>query len=193
MIVLPFVAAVLIAVGQTAAQSPAGNDLAQQADAAFQAHRWAEAEVAYTKLAEEGPKSARVEYRLGIAARGTGHYEVALTAFDNAEKLAPPGALPSFVLDYERAATRAAMGDKERALALLKQAADAGYLQTQRIDNDVEWTSLRKDTEFVALSDEVHRNAAPCESAEFHQFDFWLGDWDVAGTRCGQGGGHEPY
>ena len=26
-------------------------------------------------------------------------------------------------------------------------------------------------------------HAAPCEAAEFHQFDFWIGDWDVTGPK----------
>jgi hypothetical protein len=31
----------------------------------------------------------------------------------------------------------------------------------------------------LALLKQVRHNAAPCDDPSFHQFDFWLGDWDV--------------
>jgi hypothetical protein len=31
----------------------------------------------------------------------------------------------------------------------------------------------------ISLPDAVRADAAKCESSEFHQFDFWAGDWDT--------------
>ena len=38
----------------------------------------------------------------------------------------------------------------------------------------------------IALCAAPHLGAvhtAPCEAAEFHQFDFWIGDWEVTGRK----------
>jgi len=56
----------------------------------------------------------------------------------------------------------------------------AGYMQPDRLANDAEWNAFRKDDQFLAVAKQVQHNAAPCEDAEFRQFDFWIGDWDVA-------------
>ncbi len=72
-----------------------------------------------------------------------------------------------------------------RAIKALKDAADGGFLQTDRLQNDTEWNPLRAEPQFVALANEVKHNAAPCEDAEFRQFDFWVGDWDVISTADG--------
>jgi hypothetical protein len=75
------------------------------------------------------------------------------------------------------------------ALGSLKSSADGGFMQPARLESDTEWNSLRSNDQFIALAKQVQHNANPCEDSEFKQFDFWLGDWDVAsaadGTRRG--------
>ncbi len=166
------------------AQAPA-NDSVAAADAAYTAHNWAVAENLYSSLTKENPDNARFWYRLGVSQRGTGHFQPALESFEKARTLGAAKGLPGFLVDYEVGTTYAAMGDSSRAIKALKNAADGGFLQTERVQNDIEWNPLRNDPQFIALENEVRRNAAPCEDAEFRQFDFWIGDWDVTSTGDG--------
>ncbi|MDE3201656.1 MAG: hypothetical protein KGN79_12130 [Acidobacteriota bacterium] len=38
----------------------------------------------------------------------------------------------------------------------------------------------------AAEAQSVPQKVPPCDAPEFHQFDFWLGDWNVVGTRTGK-------
>jgi tetratricopeptide (TPR) repeat protein len=166
------------------AQAPA-NDPVATADAAYTAHNWAAAENVYSSLVKENPDNARYWYRLGVSQRGAGHFQPALISLEKARTLAAGKGLPGFLVDYEVGTTYAAMGDSSRALKALKDAADGGLVQVDRVQNDGEWNPLRKDPQFIALASQVKHNAAPCDDAEFRQFDFWIGDWDVTSTSDG--------
>jgi tetratricopeptide (TPR) repeat protein len=155
------------------------------ADAAYQAQKWTDAEQAYAALTKQHPENARFWYRYGVCARADKHYDVALEAMQKAKSLGGGHGLPAFVADYEIATIYAGMGDRDHALQTLKSSADAGYFQPSRLANDSEWNSLRADGQFLAAAKQVHHNAAPCEDAEFQQFDFWVGDWDITSARDG--------
>jgi tetratricopeptide (TPR) repeat protein len=162
------------------AQAPA-NDAATAADAAYTAHDWAVAEGFYLSLAKENPANARYWYRLGVSQRGAGHFQPALESLEKARTLGAPGS----TVDYEVGATYAAMGDSSGAIKALKDAADGGFTQVDRVQKDAEWNSFRSAPQFIALANKVKHNAAPCEDAQFRQFDFWIGDWDMTSTADG--------
>jgi tetratricopeptide (TPR) repeat protein len=152
------------------------------ADHAYTTHDWANAEQLYTTLTQRRPDYARYWYRLGVSARGNGHLDSALEDFKKAKELGAGKGLPAPQADYELASTNAAAGNRSAAIALLKASADGGFSQTARLDEDAGWTAFRDDPQFQALVKQIHHNAAPCEDPEFRQFDFWIGDWDVAST-----------
>jgi tetratricopeptide (TPR) repeat protein len=166
------------------AQAPANDPLAS-ADAVYTARNWTAAENLYLSLAKENPDNARYWYRLGVSQRGAGHFHAALESLEKARTLGAGKGLPGSLVDYELGTTYAAMGDSARAIKSLKDAADGGFLQPDRVQNDAEWNRLRDDPQFIALAKEVKHNAAPCEDAQFRQFDFWIGDWDVTSTADG--------
>jgi tetratricopeptide (TPR) repeat protein len=157
------------------------SDSVAAADAAYTTRNWAAAEDLYLSLTKENPGNARYWYRLGVSQRGSGHLQPALESLEKARALGAPGSM----VDYEAAATYAAMGDSSGAIKALKGAADGGFAQVDRVQKDAEWNALRKDPQFIALANKVKHNAAPCEDAEFRQFDFWIGDWDVTSTTDG--------
>lgn len=159
------------------AQAPAS---AESADQAYTSQNWPEAERQYVDLTKQQPENARFWYRLGVSTRADKHFDASLEALQRAKTLGVGRGLPAPLADYELATTYAAMGDNDRALAALKTSANAGFMQATRLQSDAEWTSLRTDAQFIALAKEIQHNAAPCEDPEFKQFDFWLGDWDVA-------------
>jgi hypothetical protein len=155
------------------------------AEKAYTAQNWTEAESQYSALTRQQPENARYWYRLSIAARGNRHYELALAAMQKAKVLGAGRGLPAFLADYEIATTYAGMGDSAHALESLKSSANAGFLMPLRLENDAEWNSLRTNDQFVALAKQVQHNAAPCDDIQFKQFDFWIGDWDVASAADG--------
>jgi hypothetical protein len=155
------------------------------ADKAYTSQSWAEAERQYSDLTKQQPDNARFWYRLGVSARGDKHFDVALQALQQAKALGAGKGLPAPFADYELATTYAAMGDSTRALTTLKTSAEGGFAQPVRLQQDAEWSSLRANDQFVALEKMVQHNSAPCEDAEFRQFDFWLGDWDVSSAADG--------
>ncbi|WP_348261366.1 hypothetical protein P8935_16370 [Telmatobacter sp. DSM 110680] len=174
-------------------QSPSLTDPAvAAADKTYTTQNWADAESQYTALTQRSPENPRFWYRLSVSARQEKHYEVALSAMQKAKTLGASKNLPNFIADYEIAIILAGMGDADRALASLKASANGGFSQPNRLANDPEWSSLRSNPQFMALSKQVQHNAAPCEDAEFRQFDFWIGDWDVASASDGthQGSSH---
>ena len=164
------------------AQAPVSPD---SADKAYTAQNWTEAESQYSALTRQQPENARFWYRLGVTARGNKHFDVALEAMQKAKVLGAGKGLPAPLADYEIATTYAEMGNTARALETLKASANAGFMQTARLEKDPEWNALRSSGEFMASAKVVRHNAMPCEDAEFKQFDFWLGDWDVASAADG--------
>lgn len=73
------------------------------------------------------------------------------------------------------ARARAANGEEAAALAALKAWFASGNGSFQAAMSLPEFELLRADPRFTAIV-EPHR---PCNTPEFRQFDFWLGDWDV--------------
>lgn len=177
---IPAVLSVVLSVGAWAQPAASPDPSQVAAEKAYSAQNWTEAEGLYSALTSQQPENARFWYRLGIAARADKHYDTALSAMQKAKTLGAGKGLPAFIADYEIAAIYAAKGDPDRALQSLKASADGGFSQAKRIDGDEEWKALRTDAQFAALSKQIHHNAAPCDDGEFRQFDFWIGDWDVA-------------
>ncbi len=73
------------------------------------------------------------------------------------------------------ARARAANGEDAAALDALKAWFATGSGSFQAAMTLPEFESLRSDPRFTAIV-EPHR---PCNTPEFRQFDFWVGDWDV--------------
>jgi hypothetical protein len=168
------------------AQAPAALDPAvTAADKAYTAQDWAAAESQYSVLINRQPENARFWYRLGVSARANTHYDAALEAMQKAKALGNGKGLPGSLADYEIATTYAGMGKDSLAFEFLKSSANGGFMQSTRLRSDAEWNSLRTSDQSVALEKQVQHNANPCGDAEFKQFDFWLGDWDVASAADG--------
>ncbi|HVR40902.1 MAG TPA: hypothetical protein VMU84_17555 [Thermoanaerobaculia bacterium] len=131
----------------------------------------------FTLLAQTDPTDAQGWFRLGITRLGNADYRGALQALEKAQELKHPAPvqLPLLV-----ARAQARLGEKEKAFASLKTAIDAGYLQTDAMNAENDFLSLRDDKRWTELVAQARKNQHPCSAApEFRQFDFWLGEWDV--------------
>jgi len=168
------------------AQAPSVSDSAvAAADKAYTAQDWGSAEAQYSALTDRQPENARFWYRLGVCARANKHYDKGLEAMQKAKTLGAGKGLPAPLADYEIATTYAGMGNTALAFEFLKSSADGGFMQPARLENDAEWNALRSNDQLIALAKQLQHNATPCEDAEFKEFDFWLGDWDVASAGDG--------
>lgn len=77
---------------------------------------------------------------------------------------------------FAAARQAAAAGDHSRALDLLEQVVEAGgkpHVPTLRAS---EFEPLRDDPRFLSIVERMR----PCTEAQRRQFDFWIGEWDVA-------------
>jgi hypothetical protein len=85
---------------------------------------------------------------------------------------ADPGNAPGRI---RLARARAANGEEEAALAALTAWFESGNGAYQVAMRLPEFESLRDDPRFVALVERFK----PCNTPEYRQFDFWVGDWNV--------------
>lgn len=95
----------------------------------------------------------------------------AAAAYEGIAAREPANALALIRLARARAANRQDV-EALRALEAWFATGAGAYQVAMRLP---EFESLRDDPRFAAIVDP----RKPCNAAEFRQFDFWLGDWDV--------------
>ena len=166
-----------------AAQSLAGADPASRA---FEEERWDDV-ITENRLILEGYPDDRMAYlRIAQAQRELGQYEPALASLDQARMRDAPTA----IVDLERARNLLALGRTDDAIVALIDA-DHNALRARRlIDESADFDAVRDTRQFREVQRNVRARVYPCEGiAEFEQFDFWLGEWEVR-TPAGALAGH---
>jgi len=161
--------------GQQAPAIQAANEL-------FQQSKWSDAAKAYTDITVRDPKNGPAWTNLGESLLQLHKPEASAQAFQHAIQA---GFRP--VLNQVNAARAYAEAhDRAKVLTLLQQVVDSGNGGRMRpiILSSTEFSSLSGDPDFQKLLDQMR----PCTTAEYRQFDFWVGDWDVQVQ--GQPAGH---
>jgi tetratricopeptide (TPR) repeat protein len=164
------------------ADSPSPDSIAGKAAAASVAYEerdWTKAEPLYEHLVQAQPESLRNWYRLGVCLQGMGKHQRALDAFQKTQSMG----MPVSIVGYNISAVYASMGQTDRAIGLLTEAVEQGYAQADQMSTDPDLQSIRGDARFASLIERAKHNQSPCDyKQENHQFDFWVGDWDVVTT-----------
>jgi tetratricopeptide (TPR) repeat protein len=163
---------------------PMPSPEAVEAGRLFDAGDFAGAARAYEALLKAKPQATPLRIRLGASLHNQGRYAEALAVLAEATKAGPN---PNALVWTARAQAR--LGRKDEALASLTEAVKNGFMDLATLDGQADLLSLRSDPRFKEIRDKADRGARPCAtSAEAHQFDFWLGDWDVTvgGIRAGE-------
>jgi len=161
-----------------AEQSPA----MEAAGELFNQSKWVEAAKAYTDITAKDPKNGPAWTNLGESLLQLHKTEAAAVAFERAIQV---GFRP--VLNQVNAARAYAEAhDRAKVLSLLQQVIDSGNGGRMRpiVLSSAEFSSLSGDPDFQNLLDKMRS----CTTAEYRQFDFWVGDWDVQVQ--GQPAGH---
>jgi len=155
------------------------SNMAAAAEQAYSAKQWTQASELYGELSKTEPTNALWWLRLGDSYRHSANYDGARQALAKAEQL---GYQP-LVVKMTLAATEAAAGKSDQALALVEQLADAGFPAYRTVDEEDAFASLKPSPRFMAARQKMVLAAEPCKhpetNPEYRQFDYWVGDWDV--------------
>lgn len=161
----------------TAMAAPATKSAAEaRANAAFMAKNFQEAAELYADVLEEQQLNGKAWFNLGFAQNMIGKYAESSVSF---EKSYTAGFMPIISM-YNAACGYSRIGEKAKALFWLQKIADAGYRDTNQMLKDSDLDNVRNEPKFAQIMEQIKGNATPCEKAqEHHQFDFWVGEWEV--------------
>ena len=116
-------------------------------------------------------------FQLGESKYAAGDYRGAVEAY---LKAAEQHYVPRPILNIHLMRAYAHLGEKDKAFAVLDQMAKNGYGGINILNGDDDLVTLRSDPRWKTTLAEMQKTAHPCvSSAEFRQFDYWLGEWDV--------------
>ena len=154
----------------------------QAADEWFAHAQWERAAQAYMQITAQDPANGQAWQNLGECYLQLGKLPDALQAFTSAtqQNFRP------LMNKINAARVYVDMGNTRRALDLLNEVAATG--QAPRLRNFILGTSEFQKLTSNAEYQQFLKTIAPCQTAEFHQFDFWIGDWAVenpAGQKVG--------
>lgn len=162
-----------------------GNAASFHADSLYRAGNYAAAAAAYEPLTRTSPDSARYWSQLGISLHETGKYQDAIAAYHRALALQR---MP--VIVYNVAAAYARLDQPDSAFAWLDASIATGFTQVATLNGDTDFDAVRADLRYTHALDEMRAAREPCVArAESHQFDFWVGEWNVVNA-AGQPAGH---
>ena len=158
----------------------AGSALAQsaldQANDAYSKQDFQRAATLFQQATTADPKSGAAWEGLGMASLKSGHLEEAEQAFNHAVELKWRPYLNR--LNIARVATK--QGNNVKAFQILNELVASGkasqllpYLQAPEFD------PIRPSADFQ----KVKQGLMPCTAAEYRQFDFWVGEWEVQNPR----------
>lgn len=181
-------ASVLLTTSALRAQSPAwtASPEVKQADQLLQAKDWAQAAKAYAEVTKSQPDNGYAWFRLANCYQALGQYQQALDTYETAGQKGAQ-AIP---VQLRKARTLALMGQKDKALEILKQLTTGGFAQVPILKTEPDFAGLREDARFAEILAAAERNAHPCSARpEYRQFDFWIGEWNVVTTQGEQQAG----
>jgi tetratricopeptide (TPR) repeat protein len=176
--------ALLLVASPAAGQPAVANPEAHRADSLYAKHEFAAAARAYRVVLAGAPNDGRSWYRLGASLAAAKDNAAAAEAFERSAGIGHQA-----IAMYNAAAMHARLGQRDRALAWLDSSLAAGFSSDSILRNDEDFAALRGDPGFQQRIAAAERAFRPCTSrSESHQFDFWIGEWNVT-TPQGQPAG----
>jgi hypothetical protein len=160
------------------------SQIVQSADELFGQSKWVEAAAAYTSIVAKEPTNGAAWQNLGESLLQQHKDKEAAEAFERAISIP----YRSLLNHLNLARANADAKDREKTMAQLQILVDSGQGGRLRplVLSSPEFTALKSDAAFQQIMDKM----APCKSAEYHKFDFWVGDWDVRAPNGGASVGH---
>ncbi len=157
------------------------DDIAVNAQRAYESQQWKSAADLYGKLTQSEPNNPLYWYRLGTASRHAGDFAKAESALTQAQKI---GFQPMLVM-IGMAALETQNGSRDKALDRIEKMAANGVPAATLIEADADFKPLASEARFTKALNEMKDQASPCKNHEarpaYREFDFWVGNWDVYG------------
>ena len=131
----------------------------------------------FAMLEKNGSKAGQDWFNLAQKARTSGNFEIAALALDRA---ANNGVSP-VEIGIEKSRLKIADDNSDGAIEELKILAGQGFTSVGALTSDAVIDSLAGNAEYDALIESMTVQAYPCRHQPgFSDFDFWIGEWDVA-------------
>lgn len=157
--------------------SQAYADAQEDADALITAEKWEEAAAAFEALLAADEENANNWFNLGRARQHQEDFEGAAEAY---RKAIAAGYQPAAQAQLYLARVYMLLDNKEDALLVLEQVAEAGSANFRTVQGIEEFAPLADEPRYIA----VIAALTPCNTDEYRHFDFWLGEWDVTAAQA---------
>ena len=141
------------------------------ADSLWAAGDMAAAATAYRAALSQSPDDPRVTLRLGIALQRTERHDEAIPILERAAAIHPTPAFAHWSLAHAYAATDRAAD----AMASLRRATEGGAIPYAMVAESEAFSALSGTPDYEAFLESIR----PCNTPEYRQFDFWVGEWEV--------------
>jgi len=175
---------VFIAFGFNAqAQKTTNSQLTlKAADSLFGIKEWNLARQSYLRYLSDTSKNALAWNRLGYCNNNLGKYDEALKDYERAlaNKPNPP---QRSVISQRIARVYSLQNKTDSVSGWLVRSAKTGYNILPDIDTMADFKNVRKASNFADIRKKAYETVYPCAAEpRAHDFDFWIGEWDVYNT-----------
>jgi len=151
----------------------------QIADSLFAKQEWKTARQNYMAYMKDTSTQAYAWNRLGFCNQNLGNYDEALKDYQKAldNKPFPPTRGSATI----RMARVYALTNKfDKSADMLVRSAATGYNPLPDMDTLADFKTMREAADFKTMREKVYNVVFPCAGdPHAHEFDFWIGEWDV--------------
>lgn len=154
-----------------------------KADSLFAAGLWKDAALTYQAGLKTDVSNGRGWYRLGASYQRGAQYSPAIEAYKKSLAM-PSSFIPPVFIKTDLAKAYALNHDSAKTLNLLEDmVTNNGYGNFVDLDTAAAYRWLKGNTRFANVISKATSNAYPCQTnPQNHEFDFWVGDWNVFQT-----------
>jgi hypothetical protein len=171
------------------AQSTTGKDM-NYADSVFLSKDYVQAGLVYKALLSDTAHDAFHLNRLAYTELISKNYTAAERHLNRAIASHPSPPLKASILS-RLARISAAQDNAAIAVVFLDSAVAYGYLSLPELDTLSDFSKIRNDSAFMAVRNKLYNAIYPCyQDKQTHEFDFWIGEWDVYVTGTNSYAGH---
>lgn len=150
-----------------------------KADSLFSIQQWKAALPLYETAIKSGVNNAITWNRLGYCYHNVGQIDLAIKNYQVSLDNKPSAALEQ-VVQARLARAYSIKNEINKSFITLERALALGYPNVTELETHGDFSNLRKDKRFDHAKELANENAFPCmKNAQTHEFDFWLGEWDV--------------
>jgi hypothetical protein len=160
------------------AQNTMGKNLLY-ADSVFMSKDFVHAGMVYKSLISDTSHDALHLNRLAYTELMSKNYPSAESHLNRALASHPSPALRASILS-RLARVSAVQNKTSDAVVLLDSAVANGYISYPELDTLDDFSKIRNSAAFIAVRNRLYNSIYPCyQDKRAHEFDFWIGEWDV--------------